>query len=84
MKTVRATWYEAWIKKGYGAKLADRYSNQREAKSAIKKSIEEQKKAGWKPNEYYLMIADYIHIYDENGTISTTTTYARVSEEMIK
>ena len=79
MKTVRATWYEAWIKKGYGSKLSDRYSNQREAKSAIKKSIEKQKEAGYKPIEYYIMIADYIRTYDENGdTISETTTYARV------
>lgn len=79
MKIVRDTWYEAWIKKGYGAKLTDRYSNQREAKSAIKNAIEKQKSAGYKPCEYYLMIADFIRIYDENGdTISETTTYARV------
>lgn len=79
MKTVRATWYEAWMKKGYGAKLSDRYSNQREAKSAIKKSNEKRKEAGYNPIEYYLMIADWIRIYDENGeTISETTTYTRV------
>lgn len=79
MRTVRATWYEAWVKKGYGAKLPGPHPNQKEAKTAIEKAIEKQKEAGYKPDEYYIMIADYICTYDENGdTISETTTYARV------
>lgn len=79
MKTIRASWYEVWLKKSYGAKLPGPHHNQREAKTAIKKAIEKQKEAGYKPDEFFIMIADCIRTYDENGdTISETTTYARV------
>lgn len=79
METVRATWYEAWIKRSFGGKLIDRYSNQEEAKAAIKKAVEKEKSLGYKPSEYYPMIVDVIKTMDDEGeTISETITYARV------
>ena len=79
MKTTRATWYEVWIKKAFGAKLADRFNNIREAKTAMVRAREKETSLGYKPSEYMVMIVDTIRTMDKDGeTISETTTYARV------
>ena len=81
MKTVRGTWYEVWSKNNRGMKLPgpvfDTYQNLREAKKQIKESNERQAKAGYKPEEWYIMVADSIRTTDDNGmVVSETLTYA--------
>lgn len=80
LHTVASTWYEAFMNGGYGScKMDGTYRSKREVESAIKAANIRQKEAGYKPDEYYIMLCNSVCVYDSVGNVvSETVTRARV------
>ncbi len=79
MKTTTQITYEVYLKGWHGAKLAETFTAQDEAVQAIKEARQQQIDAGYKPDNYYIVLCMHTITRDDDGDmISESTTRCRL------
>lgn len=76
IKNYNSVWYEAIMKRGYGAKLCDMYETKEDAEKGIEKSNKRAVLKGYEPTEYYIIRCERVAMLDIHGDI--------ISETMLK